>query len=106
MVESRPIKLRLELAGGKPRSCLDLSTSARDNPGKVLLNQNLILKNAQALGIDRRGPSREGPALLQGLVICGKCGRRMTLRYHVRHNKRVPDYMCQSHGIEYGESTC
>ncbi|MCJ8280782.1 MAG: zinc ribbon domain-containing protein [Rivularia sp. ALOHA_DT_140] len=26
--------------------------------------------------------SREGFALLQGLVICGKCGRKMSPRYH------------------------
>ena len=70
------------------------------------LNQDTLKKNAQALGRDRRGPSREGPALLQGLAICGKCGKRMTLRYHVRRNKRVPDYICQSHGIEYGEAIC
>ncbi|MHC5917704.1 MAG: recombinase family protein, partial [Nostoc sp.] len=28
------------------------------------------------------GTPREGFALLQGLVICGKCGRRMSPRYH------------------------
>ena len=28
------------------------------------------------------GPAREGPALLQGLAVCGRCGRRMTVRYH------------------------
>lgn len=27
------------------------------------------------------GPAREGLALLQGLLICGTCGRRMTVRY-------------------------
>lgn len=29
-----------------------------------------------------QGTPREGKALLQGLVICGKCGRRMSPRYH------------------------
>jgi Transposase IS116/IS110/IS902 family/Recombinase len=39
--------------------------------------------NRQAHGEDRRnGPAREGPALLQGLVICGRCGNRMTVGYH------------------------
>jgi DNA invertase Pin-like site-specific DNA recombinase len=28
-----------------------------------------------------RGPVREGPALLQGLVRCGQCGRRMNVSY-------------------------
>ncbi len=27
------------------------------------------------------GPAREGLALLQGLLVCGKCGRRLTVRY-------------------------
>ena len=27
------------------------------------------------------GPAREGLCLLQGLLICGRCGRRLTVRY-------------------------
>jgi len=30
---------------------------------------------------ERSGAVREGSALLQGLVVCGRCGRRMTVRY-------------------------
>ena len=42
-------------------------------------NQQLLLGNATAHGADRAaGPAREGTALLQGLAICGRCGRRMT----------------------------
>jgi hypothetical protein len=62
--------------------------------------------NRQAQGEDRRhGPPREGPALLQGLVICGRCGNRMTVRYHdVKKGKRLyPEYMCQKEMIEHGE---
>jgi len=62
--------------------------------------------NRQAHGEDRRhGPPREGPALLQGLVICGRCGNRMTVRYHdVKGGKRLyPEYMCQKEMIEHGE---
>ena len=44
-----------------------------------------LAANAAAHGHDRAaGPAREGPALLQGLVICGRCGQRMTVRYHQR----------------------
>ena len=28
---------------------------------------------------ERCGPAREGAALLTGILICGKCGRRMTV---------------------------
>jgi hypothetical protein len=42
-------------------------------------NRRRLQESAQAHGIDRRkSPPREGPALLQGLVICGVCGLRMT----------------------------
>jgi DNA invertase Pin-like site-specific DNA recombinase len=30
---------------------------------------------------ERRGVVREGSALLQGVVVCGRCGRRMEVRY-------------------------
>lgn len=63
--------------------------------------------NSAAYGADRRhGPPREGPALLQGLAICGRCGGRMTVRYHMRHGQPVPQYCCQSEGIKRGESPC
>lgn len=40
-----------------------------------------------------QGTPREGSALLQGLVICGKCGRRMSPRYHGTGGKRTT-YQC------------
>ncbi len=62
--------------------------------------------NRQAHGEDRRhGPPREGPALLQGLLICGRCGNRMTIHYHdVKSGQRLyPEYLCQKERIERGE---
>ena len=54
-------------------------------------NQRQLASNAQALGTDRAtGPAREGPALLQGLAICGRCGRRLSIRYHQRRDTLVP----------------
>ena len=35
------------------------------------------------------GPPREGPALLQGIIICGRCGTRMTVRYHHRRGQAI-----------------
>jgi DNA invertase Pin-like site-specific DNA recombinase len=70
-------------------------------------NQRRLRENAQARGHDRgKSPPREGPALLQGLVLCGVCGRRMTVRYHSRAGRRIPDYMCQKEGIEHSEPFC
>jgi DNA invertase Pin-like site-specific DNA recombinase len=70
-------------------------------------NQKLLLGNATAHGEDRAaGPAREGSALLQGLAICGRCGRRMTVRYHTRHGVEVPDYQCQNRCIQDGGQRC
>jgi hypothetical protein len=66
-------------------------------------NQKLLLGNATAHAEDRAaGPAREGAALLQGLAICARCGRRMTVRYHTRRGIEVPDYQCQSRCIQDG----
>ncbi len=83
------------------------------HPGYISLerfeaNQIRLAANAPAHGDDRRGgPSREGPALLQGLVVCGRCGRRMTVGYHKRcDGSLVPDYSCQQEGIATGTTPC
>jgi DNA invertase Pin-like site-specific DNA recombinase len=82
------------------------------HPGYITLDQydaNIakLAANATALGQDRRsGPPREGPALLQGIIICGRCGLRMTIRYHHRRDRDVPTYMCQRDGIENGRPVC
>jgi DNA invertase Pin-like site-specific DNA recombinase len=39
------------------------------------------------------GPAREGLCLLQGLLICGHCGRRLTVRYTGNHGI-YPMYEC------------
>ena len=71
-------------------------------------NQKQLAANAAAHGDDRRaGPPREGPALLQGLVVCGRCGKRMTVGYHKRCNgSLVVDYSCQREGISTGTKPC
>jgi DNA invertase Pin-like site-specific DNA recombinase len=82
------------------------------HPGYITLDQyeaNIarLTANAAAHGRDRTaGPPREGPALLQGLIICGRCGNRMTIRYHHRRDQQVPTYMCQRDGIENGRPAC
>jgi DNA invertase Pin-like site-specific DNA recombinase len=70
-------------------------------------NQNRLAELAAARGQDRRhGPPREGPALLQGMAICGVCGRRMTVRYHARRGTHLPDYVCQYEGIRTAAAIC
>jgi len=70
-------------------------------------NQNRLAEQSTAFGHDRRhGPPREGPALLQGLAVCGVCGRRMTVRYHPRRGTPLPDYVCQNDGIRTATPIC
>ncbi len=51
-------------------------------------------------------PAREGPALLQGLAVCGRCGRRMTVGYHLRGGVEVPEYRCMRTAIRDGTPPC
>jgi DNA invertase Pin-like site-specific DNA recombinase len=71
-------------------------------------NLATLRANAAARGDDRAGgPAREGPALLQGLVVCGRCGRRMTIRYHtLADTTTIGEYVCQSQGIKDATSIC
>jgi DNA invertase Pin-like site-specific DNA recombinase len=82
------------------------------HPGYITLtqfeaNQARLAANAAAHGRDRTtGPAREGPALLQGIIVCGRCGQRMTVRYHHRRGRPFPSYVCQRDGIEAAQRIC
>ena len=70
-------------------------------------NQERLRACSMAYGGDRRrSPPREGPALLQGLILCGKCGSRMTIRYRHVHDRHIPEYVCQRRKIEHAEPIC
>jgi DNA invertase Pin-like site-specific DNA recombinase len=52
------------------------------------------------------GPAREGGALLQGLVRCGQCGRRMQVAYSGTSG-RVPRYACvRAHHLHGTDHSC
>ena len=82
------------------------------HPGYITLgqhdaNRDRLTANAAAHGRDRvTGPPREGTALLQGVIICGRCGGRMTVRYHQRGDQDLPTYVCQRDGIANGHRIC
>ncbi|HEY2262569.1 MAG TPA: recombinase family protein [Streptosporangiaceae bacterium] len=82
------------------------------HPGYITLDQyeaNIarLAANAAAHGRDRAaGPPREGAALLQGIIVCGRCGNRMTVRYHARGGRQVPTYACQRDGIDNARPIC
>lgn len=61
---------------------------------QYLENQRRLEKN-RTNGPDTvtPGPAREGRALLQGLVVCGGCGHRLTVRY-AGNGGLYPQYEC------------
>jgi len=67
--------------------------------------ENLKQLQNNCTNLERSGPAREGIALLQGLVLCGKCGRRMSVRY-TGNGGIAPVYECKGRW-EYGtRATC
>jgi DNA invertase Pin-like site-specific DNA recombinase len=70
-------------------------------------NQKRLAENALGFGGMRKaGPAREGPALLQGRVICGVCGERMTIHYGMAYHQLAPTYVCQEASIRRAEKVC
>jgi DNA invertase Pin-like site-specific DNA recombinase len=53
---------------------------------------------------DAPGAPRSGAALLGGLLYCGRCGRRMQVRYSGR--KSLPWYGCTRNTSDYGDPLC
>jgi hypothetical protein len=69
-------------------------------------------RNMQRLDANRSragslGAVRDGPALLAGLVACGRCGKKMTVRYQRgRGGKLHPVYVCSRDKSDYGAGQC
>ena len=77
----------------------DWSVCLRDaHPGYIdweefMANQRQLADNVNRYEAGRSGVPRKGNALLQGIVSCGRCGRRMCLRYSEPQGN-YPVYMC------------
>ena len=69
-------------------------------------NERQLRDNAQARGAERRSAPREGPALLQGLAVCGVCGKNMTVRYRTSKGQQNPYYLCDRERIEAASAEC
>jgi DNA invertase Pin-like site-specific DNA recombinase/G3E family GTPase len=65
-----------------------------------LANRARLLQN-QGQFANRSGVPRQGEALLQGIVFCARCGRRMLVRYG-----ETPIYICDHLKKRYGEPLC
>jgi DNA invertase Pin-like site-specific DNA recombinase len=79
------------------------------HPGYVtwdqfLGNQRQLDDNRTWRAEDHRGAVREGPSLLQGIVLCGSCGRRMSIRY--QRDGSLLMYECNQAHRQLATKTC
>jgi DNA invertase Pin-like site-specific DNA recombinase len=66
-------------------------------------NQRQLTRNRTDLSSqDRQGAPRAGAALLPGLLLCGRCGRRLTVRYHGPTGQRAA-YQCDRRRFQDGQ---
>ena len=71
---------------------------------QFLRNQQRLDDNRTFRPEDRRGAVRDGTALLQGIILCGTCGRRMGVRYLA--DGRTPSYECNDVHVRRAGPTC
>ncbi len=71
-------------------------------------NLKRLRASAKALGFERNAdPPREGPALLQGRVVCGLCGSRMHVHYDIRRKGvMMTNYVCAGRTRQYRDPLC
>ena len=71
-----------------------------------LANRERLRGNWRAPKGEAGGAVREGAALLQGLLRCGRCGRKMQVAYS-GSNGKVRRYAChQAHRMQAADRTC
>jgi DNA invertase Pin-like site-specific DNA recombinase len=63
-------------------------------------NQARVGANIRPQAHQPGGAVREGAALLQGIAVCGKCGRRLAVHYRGRHAR--PGYHCAGRDLVNG----
>ena len=79
-------------------------------PGYISIGQ--YEKNRQRMEANRSwsqgmGVARNGPALLAGLVACGRCGQKMTVGYQRGAGGKLhPVYVCAREKTDYGGGQC
>jgi DNA invertase Pin-like site-specific DNA recombinase len=67
-----------------------------------LINRQHLRDNLYNFASKGCGAPREGIALLQGLVVCGRCGRRMAMSY----SRIYHSYHCRRAQVDYAETQC
>ena len=103
--DRRSVKTGKQLPHRRPATQWPVRIDAH-HPGylsweEFVSNQTRLRQNWNREG--SRGVAREGTALLQGLVVCGRCGRKMGVQHHAAHERRSSVYVCQQ-GYSNGDT--
>lgn len=69
-------------------------------------NQRILESNGRGYEMARASPPREGAALLQGRVVCGRCGTHFRVRYAARRGRLEAWYVCDRAKSTRGEPYC
>nr|WP_245449242.1 recombinase family protein [Ensifer sp. NM-2] len=70
-------------------------------------NQSSLQQNAVGFSAGLRGRMpRQGNGLLQGRVLCGRCGARMRVHYEQFEGKLRPYYVCNEAVVRHAGKTC
>lgn len=72
---------------------------------EFMANQRRLTDNVNRYEAGHAGVPRKGSALLQGIAVCGRCGRRMSLRY-TGPNGDYPVYCCRVDRDQRGSALC
>ena len=85
--------------------CLKDAHPAYVDWDEFMANRRQLVDNLDRYDTGRPGAPRKGNALLQGIVSCGRCARRMCLRYS-GPNGDYPVYVCVADRSAEGRPKC
>ncbi len=100
---SRPASVKVPI--GQWKVCIPSAHPGYIGREEFMANQQKLEDNRSDHKAGHRGAARKGVALLQGVAVCGRCGRRMTLRYS-GPRADYPVYCCRADRDHTAEPLC
>jgi DNA invertase Pin-like site-specific DNA recombinase len=96
---------RLSLPPDQWKVCLQGVYPAYITWETFLTNQERLRQNQCRYRTEKHGVPRQGPALLQGIAVCARCGAHLRLHYGGPHGE-YPIYECSSEQMQVGGPRC
>jgi len=84
--------------------CLQDAYPAYISWEEFVSNQKRLASNQNDFLQEKQGVPRQGSALLQGIVLCGKCGHHMMTSYSGKKDQSI--YECMYDSRAYGSPVC